>query len=71
MMRDEMRPDIFQCALAILSDECPPERHMYLCNMGEDPECDCKECWTNYLFYVVNGRKDDPYKWDKIKEEGI
>lgn len=70
-MRDEMRPDIFQCALSILRDECPPERKMYLCNMGEDPECDCKECWTNYLFYVVNGRKGDPYKWDKIKEEGI
>lgn len=52
----------------ILNDQCPPERDMYLCNMGEDDCVDCTLCWENYLFYVANGRKNPPYKWDKIKE---
>ena len=67
-MLGNSQPDLLKCALMILNDQCPPEREMYLCNMGEDDCVDCTLCWENYLFYIANGRKDSPYKWDKIKE---
>lgn len=38
--------------------------------MGEDPECDCVECWEKYLYWAVNGYKDndDPYRFDRKRE---
>lgn len=64
------RESIFQLALMINRDECPPDNRMYYCNMGEDPECDCTECWDKYLFWAVNGYRDndDPYKFDRKKK---
>lgn len=62
------REDIFQLALMINRDQCPPDNRMYYCNMGEDPECDCVMCWDNYLFWAVNGYRGDPYKFDRDKE---
>ena len=64
------RESIFQLALMINQDQCPPDNRMYLCNMGEDPECDCIRCWENYLYWAVNGYKenDDPYKFDRKRE---
>lgn len=64
------RESIFQLALMINQDQCPPDNRMYLCNMGEDPECDCIRCWENYLYWAVNGYKehDDPYRFDRKKE---
>lgn len=44
------RESIFQLALMINRDQCPPDNRMYYCNMGEEPECDCVMCWENYLF---------------------
>lgn len=55
---------IFQLARMILHDQCPPDNRMYLCTMGEETECDCTTCWDNYLFWAVNGYKENekPYK---------
>lgn len=63
------RESIFQLALMINRDECPPDNRMYYCNMGEDPERDCTMCWEKYLFWAVNGYRDndDPYKFDRKK----
>lgn len=62
---------IFQLALMILQDQCPPDNRMYLCRMGEECECECVRCWSNYLFYAVNGYQpqDDPYKLDRKRDE--
>ena len=64
------RESIFQLALMINHDQCPPDNRMYYCNMGEDPECDCTMCWEKYLYWAVNGYKDndDPYKFDRDKK---
>lgn len=59
---------VFQAALDILHDRCPPERSMYQCMKGEDDEPCCEECWERYLFYIANGRRVDPDYWDKVKE---
>lgn len=59
---------MFQLALMILHDQCPPDNRMYLCKKGEESECDCTECWQKYLFWAVNGYRGDPYYWDKHKE---
>lgn len=66
------KEDMFQLARMILNDQCPPDNRMYICNMGEEPECDCIRCWDNYLFWAVNGYKDkdDPYKFDRNKWNG-
>lgn len=63
--------DIFHLARMILHNQCPPDNRMYLCNMGEEPECDCTMCWDNYLFWAVNGYRGDPYELDRkrYKEE--
>ena len=45
-----VKEDIFQLARMILHDQCPQDKRMYLCNMGEEPECNCTECWDKYLF---------------------
>ena len=62
------KEDIFQLAIMILHDRCPPDNRMYLCNMGESDECDCTDCWTKYLFWAVNGYGRIPYEYDKNKE---
>ena len=59
---------IFQLALLILHDACPPDPTKYLCKMGEECENDCERCWEKYLFWAVNGYKGDPYKCDKAIE---
>lgn len=55
-------PGLLGCALMAIRDECPPESCMYLCQLEDTDECDCERCWTAYLFYVANGRRDDPYR---------
>lgn len=62
------KENMFQLARMILHDQCPPDNRMYLCKMGEYPECDCTRCWDNYLFWAVNGYKGDPYKFDRKRE---
>ena len=61
------RPTVMQCALLILDDACPPDRTMYLCEHGEDPEISCVECWRRYLFYVDGGM--GPYRADDASLE--
>lgn len=47
---------LFRCAVMILKDECPPDRKYYMCMMGEDDDThDCTQCWSDYLFGVLNG----------------
>lgn len=62
-----MEKKMFELARMILHNECPPDNRMYLCNMGEEPECDCTECWDKYLFWAVNGyrEEDEPYRFDR------
>lgn len=68
MKRPVDKSDIyFRCAYAILNDECPPDRHFYLCKMGEEPELDCVICWDNYLWYLNNGL--DSYESDRKRIE--
>ena len=43
---------------------------MYLCMLEDTGECDCVRCWTNYLFYVANGRRGDPYASARIYDGG-
>lgn len=62
------KESMFHLALMILHDQCPPDNQMYLCKMGECPECDCVMCWDKYLWWAVNGYKGDPYEGDKQKE---
>lgn len=57
------KKDMFHLALMILHNQCPPNNKMYLCTMGEELECDCTLCWSNYLFWATNGHMDDPYKY--------
>lgn len=49
-----------QCALMILSDQCPPDRKHYLCMMGEDETGDCTQCWSNYLWGLTMGTIELP-----------
>lgn len=62
------KENIFQLALMINRDQCPPDNKMYLCNMGEEGDCNCTECWDKYLFWAVNGYRGDPYEIDRKKE---
>lgn len=59
-------PTIFDCALLILEDACPPEKGMNLCRHEDGElvgdESTCARCWRHYLFYVANGRQRNPYK---------
>lgn len=68
-----MRDELLDCALMILGDQCPPEPQMQLCRMQEDDEDDtaCRCCWQQYLFWVVNGRRGDPYRHDRLYEGGM
>lgn len=65
----ELEQELYHLSLRILDDECPPENCMYLCNMHEERECDCRRCWDKYLMYVINGRRYDPYKYDRKRED--
>ena len=68
----QLKPGLLSCALMALADACPPERHMQLCGMMEDDDgCCCSVCWQNYLYYVANGRRYDPYRSDRIHEGGL
>lgn len=62
------KKDMLQLARMILYDQCPPDNQMYLCKMGEYPECDCTMCWDNYLLWAVNGYRGDPYEFDRKRE---
>lgn len=64
--RKQLLPTIFDCALLILADGCPPEKGMNLCR-HEDGELygteeACTRCWRAYLYYVANGRRQHPYR---------
>ena len=68
----QLKPSLLGCALMVLADGCPPEQHMQLCSMMEDADGDsCSVCWQNYLYYVANGRRWDPYRVDRIHEGGM
>ena len=68
----QLQPSLLGCALLMLADACPPERHMQLCGMMEDSDGEsCSLCWENYLFYVANERDSDPYRLDRIHEGGM
>lgn len=61
---------MLQLALMILNDACPPDNRMYLCKMDEaEDEVRCNECWSNYLFWAVNGylKEHDPYRFERNK----
>lgn len=64
----QLEEELFRLSQRILNDECPPESCMYLCNFQEERECACRECWGNYLMYVINGRRFDPYECDRRRE---
>ena len=59
--------EMFSLARMILKDQCPPDNRMYLCTMCEDDCLDCEDCWNNYLLYVLNGGRQDPYAADRRK----
>lgn len=59
---------LFQLALLILHDNCPPDPTKYLCKMDKECKNVCKRCWEKYLFWAANGYKGDPYKRDKAIE---
>lgn len=48
---------LFQAARQILQDQCPKHQEYYLCKkyIGEDEEVMCAECWSKYLFAIMNG----------------
>lgn len=48
---------LFDAAQSILHDECPPGAKYYFCwnNPDDAEESRCTECWTKYLYVVVNG----------------
>lgn len=54
--------DIWQCALMILRDQCPPDRKHYLCMVSEDDTGDCGLCWDSYLRGVAAGAIKLPKK---------
>ena len=62
------KESMFHLARMILHDQCPPDNRMYLCQMGECPECDCVMCWDTYLWWVNSGYNGDPYVRDKQTE---
>lgn len=59
--------EMYQLARMILQDQCPPDNRMYLCRMCEDDCLDCTSCWNNYLLYVLNEGRQDPYASDRRK----
>lgn len=64
-------PGLFECALMILEDGCPPEPRMQLCQMQEvDDGSMCTECWRRYLLYVANGRRAYDYRREWVFEGG-
>ena len=68
-MENAGRLSLLDCALLAIRDECPPETSMYYCCFGEDDTADCEACWTVYLRYVDEGRKNDPYALLRIDAE--
>lgn len=71
--KSQQQPGLLDCALLLLEDGCPPEADVQLCRLQEDDEDGtmCRRCWTRYLFYVVNGRQDNPYRLDRFYEGGM
>ena len=68
----QLKPSLLGCALILLNDGCPPEKECCLCAMQEDEDGNsCNSCWSNYLFYVANGRDRLPYRRDRIYEGGM
>lgn len=56
---------LFQCAMMILYDRCPPKSQYYFCTGAEEfEETCCERCWCSFLFKVINGEID-------MKEDGI
>ena len=48
---------LFDGCKILLDDGCPPDQKYYRCrNCPDDTEeLQCKQCWSEYLFKVVNG----------------
>lgn len=67
-----LRPSLLRAAMMCARDECPPERRMQLCSMQEDyvDGC-CLNCWDNYLLWVANGRRGDPYRAERVHPGGM
>ena len=52
----EIAERLFDCALLILRDGCPPDPARYLCLESEDfDETACGRCWEDYLYKTING----------------
>ncbi len=46
---------LFECAKAILYDQCPFESDQYICRNGEVfDETACTRCWEQYLYKIIN-----------------
>ena len=55
-------PSILEAALLMAADSCPPERCMMLCRIeSDDLDEPCMRCWRNYLIWIANNRRTDPY----------
>lgn len=70
MMTGKKPRSLLMVAIDLLNDQCPDEERMQLCQMENMDETDdpCHLCWSNFLFYVANGRKYDPYRCERLKE---
>jgi len=63
------QPSLLQVTIDIISDACPRDPSMYLCKMQEEfDDSSCSECLRNYVFYVANGCRNDPYRHSRLKE---
>ena len=60
MDANAIREKLFRCALAVLNDGCPLEEEHQFCRINEDYyDGVCTDCWSSYLFKVVNGEEKE------------
>lgn len=57
---------LLACVVMVATDQCPPDPRMYLCRMQtDDVGACCAECWRRYALYIANGRRYDPYRYER------
>lgn len=61
---DASNQTLFSAAMSSLEDSCPANPAMYLCAYQSEmcDEDDCTRCWRNYLYWIANGRRNNPYQ---------
>lgn len=63
---EEKLNTLFLASIALLNDGCPFDPKMWICKMGEDDnDHSCTRCWENYLLYIRNGCRHDPYRSER------